>query len=87
MPRQFVLECLVDLPTDAHELADMIAKTRTPWQALLDSLNTSGVHFQQRSEIMETKAKPATPGLKRGRKPKVQPAPAISFSPSSEAAE
>lgn len=87
MPRQFVMECLVDLPDDAHELADTIAHTRAPWQALTDALTTSGVKFQQRSEIMETKSKPATPGAKRGRKPKVQPAPAISLAPSSEAAE
>ena len=87
MPRQFVLECLVDLPTDAHELADTIAKTRAPWQALLDSLNTGGITYQQRSEIMETKAKTAVPGVKRGRKPKVQPAPAISLAPPQEAAD
>ena len=74
MPRQFVLECLVDLPTDAHELADTIAKTRAPWQALLDSLNTGGITYQQRSAIMETKAKAAVTGAKRGRKPKLHPA-------------
>jgi hypothetical protein len=83
------MECLVDLPDDAHELADTIAHTRAPWQALTDALTTSGVKFQQRSEIMDTKAKPATPGAKRGRKPKAvnYPGTLLATSSASEAAE
>ncbi|HEY4152169.1 MAG TPA: hypothetical protein VGM38_02495 [Pseudolysinimonas sp.] len=86
MPRQFVLECLVDLPPDAFDQAEIIAKIKAPWATLVEALNDSSVNFQQKSEIMEVRAKPAT-GAKRGRKPKAQPAPALAFAPPPEAAE
>jgi len=77
MPRQYVLECLIDLPEDPHAMSEVISKTKDPWTHLVDALKASEVPFQPRSEI-RTKTGP--------RKAKVEPAPAISFAPPSEAA-
>lgn len=51
MPRQYVLECLIDLPDDPHEMSEIISKTKDPWTHLNDALKASGVNFQPKSEI------------------------------------
>lgn len=63
MPRQFVLECVIDLPTDPHEMSDVISKTKAPWQQLLDALRSSGVEFKDRSEIPVRRPKKELPGV------------------------
>lgn len=51
MPRQYVLECLIELPDDPHEMSEIISKTKDPWTHLNDALKASGVSFQPKSEI------------------------------------
>ena len=51
MPRQYVLECLIELPDDPHEMSEIISKTKDPWTHLNDALKASGVNFQPKSEI------------------------------------
>lgn len=51
MPRQYVLECLIDLPDDPHEMSEIITKTKDPWTHLVDALKASGVNFRPTSDI------------------------------------
>ena len=51
MPRQYVLECLIELPDDPHEMSEIISKTKDPWTHLNDALKASGVSFRPTSEI------------------------------------
>ena len=66
MPRQYVLECLIELPDDPHEMSEIISKTKDPWTHLNDALKASGVSFQPKSEI-RTKL----PSRKRAERPGV----------------
>ena len=87
MPRQFVLECMVDLPDDAFDQTDIIAQMKAPWQQLTAALEAAGVKFQSKTEISEARIKPGPRvGTKRGRTSKVTNPLSSTFSPA-EAAE
>ena len=64
MPRQYVLECLIDLPDDPHELSEIISKTKEPASALKSALDNAGIKHQLTSEL-RTKAprKKDLPGI------------------------
>lgn len=69
MPKQFSLACMVDCPSDPFEAAELIAKLKVPWCAMLQNLKDAGVKFEHRQEMIETRAKPV-PGT---RKPRARP--------------
>ncbi len=71
MPKQFSLSCMVDCPPDPFEAAELIAKLKVPWYAMLQTLKSDGVKFEHRQEMIETRAK-AAPGT---RKPRIKPSP------------
>lgn len=60
MSRQFILECLVDLPDDAFEQSAIIAKVQEPWAALVASLSSSRITANLRSEIVDRRPRKAT---------------------------
>jgi hypothetical protein len=51
MPRQYVLECLIDLPDDPHEMSEAVSKTKEPTSALKSALDNAGIKYQLTSEI------------------------------------
>ena len=86
--RQFVLECLVDLPDDVFDQVEIIAQMKSPWVAMLKSLEDNGVKFQEKSEVIEPRSKAVVPaGAKRGRKPKAFVLQPLVSTPSAVAAE
>lgn len=79
MTRQFILECVIDLPPDADAFAplgDITDKVRESWNALLEALKSSETPSRQRAEIVDVRPKIARPGAKRlGRPPKSSKGP------------
>lgn len=51
MARQYVLECVIELPDDLHQMSDIIAKTKDPWNNLVAALRESSVTFDVRSDL------------------------------------
>jgi hypothetical protein len=51
MPRQYALECLIDLPDDPHEMSEAVSKTKEPTSALKSALDNAGIKYQLTSEI------------------------------------
>ena len=74
MTRQFILECVIDLPPDADAFAplgNITDKVRESWNALLEALKSSEKAFRQRAEIVDVRPKTVEPSAKRlGRPPK-----------------
>jgi hypothetical protein len=68
MPRQYALECLIDLPDDPHEMSEAVSKTKEPTSALKSALDNAGIKYQLTSEIRTKSGKrkknaPAAPAL------------------------
>ncbi len=64
----------IDLPADEFAEAAAKLQVRPIWEAFLAELINTKIIHTSKLETLETRAKPATTGVKRGRKPKQPPA-------------
>jgi hypothetical protein len=71
MSRQYVLELVVDLPDDPHQMSDVIGKTAEPVNNLKAALEAGSVPYDLQSGF-RSKRKPKAPGTS----PSVVPAQA-----------
>lgn len=62
MPKQFSLDCMVDLPDDPFEAAELVAKLKVPWYTMLQNLMDAQVKFHHKQEVIETRAKSGSNG-------------------------
>jgi hypothetical protein len=72
MPKQFSLDCMVDLPDDPFAAAELVAKLKMPWYTMLKNLQDAEVKFNHKQEVIETRAKPAGNGTRAPRRTKAQ---------------
>lgn len=72
MPKTMYANVAIDLPTDEFEEAATKVKIKPAFDAFLSALHDAGVTFAHELKTLETRAKPATAGARRGRKPRVK---------------
>ena len=75
--RQMHASVCIDLPADEFDEAEAKLKVKPLWDAFLVGLLDADIVCASRLETLETRAKPATTGAKRGRKPRLGRPPAI----------
>ena len=72
MPKQLALSALIEMPDNPFQAAEVYARLREPWDALVNTLKQTGADHKVTADEIETRTK----AVRRPRKPRLaQPTP------------